>query len=75
MKNVKRVFAIIGIVLMLSLVAFALYAAIFSPKGNPALFLTAVFAMVIFPILLYAFIAVYRYVHRDDKKEKNKDNK
>lgn len=66
MKKIKRVGSIICIVLILLMYLVALVAAITSPKNAPGLFLAAIFCTVAIPILVYGFIEVYKYVHRND---------
>lgn len=73
-SNVKRIGAIIGIILIASMYAVSLIFALFSSPAAPGLFLTAIFSTVIIPIMIYGFIATYKYVHRNDRpKQTTKD--
>lgn len=66
MKKVKRIASIVGIVFILSMYLVSFLAAIFSPKGAPGLFLASIFSTVVVPILMYLFIMIYKWVHKDD---------
>ncbi|MBB2181999.1 hypothetical protein H0486_03805 [Lachnospiraceae bacterium MD1] len=68
MKNVKRIASIIGLILLVSMYIISLIAAIFASEKAPGFFLASVFCTIVIPIMIYSFIAVYQYVHRDDKK-------
>lgn len=65
----KRIGAIIGIVAILLLYITSLLIGIFLSKDNPGLFMASVFCAVIIPIMIYCLIAVYRYVHKNNKPE------
>lgn len=66
-KKVKRISAIVGIVLIISMYVISLISALFASKAAPGLFLTSIFSTVVIPIMIYAFIATYKYVHKNDK--------
>jgi uncharacterized BrkB/YihY/UPF0761 family membrane protein len=66
----KRIGAIIGIIAILSLYVFSFIIGVFFSDEYPELFMASVFLAVIMPIIVYCFIAVYRYVHK--KAEYNK---
>lgn len=64
MKKVKRISAIIGIVLILSMYLITLILAIFASDYAPGLFMASAFCTVVIPIMIYGFIAIYQYVHK-----------
>ena len=66
MIKIKRIASLIGILLILSLFIVSLIAAIFAKESAQALFLTAIFSTVVIPIMIYGFIEVYKFVHRND---------
>ncbi|NLJ97065.1 MAG: hypothetical protein GX321_07895 [Clostridiales bacterium] len=66
MKNGKRIAAIIGIIVILSLYIVTLLLGIFASDKYPNLFLLSTFLVVIIPIIIYCLVAVYRYVHKKD---------
>ncbi len=72
MKKVKRIASLIGILLILSLFILSLIAAIFAKESAQGLFLTAIFSTVVIPIMIYGFIEVYKYVHRNDPPKQDK---
>ena len=66
MIKIKRIASLMGILLILSLFIVSLIAAIFAKESAQALFLTAIFSTVVIPIMIYGFIEVYKFVHRND---------
>jgi amino acid permease len=73
-KKIKQIAAIVGIVLLLSMYVISFIVSFFATEAAPGLFLACVFSTVVIPIMIYMFIAVYKYVHRDDnQKDKDED--
>lgn len=66
MKKVKRIAAIIGIIFILSMYLISLISAIFSPAGAPGLFLASIFSTIVIPIIIYMYIMIYKWVHKND---------
>jgi putative hydrolase of the HAD superfamily len=66
MKNVKRIAAIIGIVLIASMYLISLISAFVATEYTNGLFLASIFSTIVIPIMIYGFIAIYKYVHRND---------
>ncbi|MDD4113407.1 MAG: hypothetical protein PHC56_10320 [Herbinix sp.] len=66
MKNskTKRIGATIGIIAILSLYVISFIIGVFFSDEYPQLFMASVFLAVIVPIIVYCFVAVYRYVHK-----------
>ena len=71
MKSSKRIFAVIGIVLLIALYATTLVLAFVDPTADKSLFKAALFLCVVVPIMIYAYILTYRFMR--DKKEQKKD--
>lgn len=71
MKNVKRIAAIIGIVLILSLYIISFISAFFATEYSHGLFVASVFCTIVIPIMIWWFITVYKWVH---KKSDNDDS-
>lgn len=67
MNKVKRVAAIIGVILILSLYILSLVSAFFAKQYSSGLFAASVFSTIVIPILIWWFITVYKWVHRNDK--------
>jgi len=74
MKKVKRISAIIGIVLIASMYIISLISAFFATKYAPGLFLASIFSTIVIPIMIYGFFTIYKYVHKNDEPE-NPDKK
>ena len=69
MNKVKRIAAIIGIILIASMYIISLISALFASENAPSLFLASIFSTIAIPIMIYGFLTVYKYVHKDDKPE------
>lgn len=69
MKKVKRIAAMIGVILIASMYVISFVSALFASKYSNGLFLASIFSTVAIPIMIYAFITVYKIVHKDDKPE------
>jgi len=70
MKNLKQIFAILGIVLILGLNIFVVFAAGTASEDGMGLFGGAVVAMVMIPVLLWIYLYVYKLVKkRNEDKE------
>lgn len=67
MKNLKRLFAVIGVILLAGLyvVTFILALTDNSAAGN--MIMASLYATVIIPILLYAFLLVYKWTHQKNE--------
>lgn len=74
-SKTKKLVAIIGIIAILSLYLASLLIGIFLSDQYPGLFMASVFSAVIIPIIIYCFIAVYRYVHKKAKPDKYNESK
>lgn len=70
----KRIAAIIGIIAILALYLASLIIGIFFSDKYPGLFMASVFSAVIIPIMIYCFIAVYKYVRKKAKPDKYNDS-
>ncbi len=72
--KVKRIFAIIGIVLIVALPIASILIAIFSK--NFGLFMASMFLVVIIPIMIHVAVTIYRRVHRkgEDETTSNKED-
>lgn len=71
MNKFKRIAAITGIILIVSMYVISFASAIFATKYTNGLFLASIFSTVVIPIMIYGAIEIYKYVHRNDKKEEN----
>jgi uncharacterized BrkB/YihY/UPF0761 family membrane protein len=71
MNKVKRTAALIGVGLILSMYLISLISAFFATEQFPGLFLASVFSTVVIPIMIYLFITLYKYIHKNDKPKTN----
>lgn len=67
--NAKRIFAIIGIVILIALYILTLIAAIFARPEKDDLFFASAFASVVFPVFLYIYIKVYEFFKKTGEKK------
>lgn len=74
MQKVKRISAIIGIILILSMYILSFIAAIFATEKAPGLFLASIFSTLAIPILIHLFTSTYKWVHRNDPSEDDSEN-
>ena len=72
MRKLQKLFAILGIVLLVSLYIITFVAAITSKKEVSALFQASLFCTIVFPIFLYGLTIISRL---GKSKEENDDNK
>jgi hypothetical protein len=73
MKKVKRIAAMIGVILIASMYVISFVSALFASEYSNGLFLASIFSTVAIPIMIYAFITVYKIVHKNDKPELSGD--
>jgi len=72
----KRIAAIIGIILILSLYIMVMVSAFITKADSPGLFAAAFFCSIVIPIMIWWFIAVYKWVHKkpdNDGSDKDED--
>ncbi len=72
-KNIKRILAIIGIVIILGLYATTLILAICGDKNTHGLFLASIFATVMVPVLIYIIQWLYKLVKKQAEETRTKD--
>lgn len=74
MKNIKQILAILGIVLILGLNIFVIFAAGTASEDGMGLFGGAVVAMIMVPILLWIYLYIYKMIKkRNEDKEKEEE--
>jgi amino acid transporter len=67
MKKMKQIMAIIVVILLISLYVITLLCAIFDPTQTMSWFRASIFATVVVPVLLWAYLLIYRLVTRRDE--------
>ncbi len=74
MKNMKQILAILGIILILGLNVFVVFAAGTASEDGMGMFGGAVVAMVMVPVLLWIYMYIYKLIKKNkDDKEIEKD--
>lgn len=68
MNKGKRIAAIIGIILLASMYLISLLSAFFAKEYSGGLFLASLFSTLVIPILIWWFITIYKWVHKNDSK-------
>lgn len=78
--KIKRIFAIIAVVLLVALYGSTLVFALFDSPNAIYMFKASIFCTVIIPVILYSYILVYRIFgkkksnHADNEKDISKKN-
>lgn len=70
MKKMKRIFAMAGVFLLVGLVILTLYFAVTGSRY----FMASLFCMLMMPLMMYAYMFIYRMVSGDSSGE-NEDMK
>ncbi len=73
MKKIKRVLAMIAVIFLVSLYGLTLYAALTSSPDSHALFQASLYCTVAVPIMIYAYILVYRLLKKDSQDKIHKE--
>ncbi len=66
MSKVKRIAAIVGLVLIVSMYIISFLSALFATEYSSGLFMASIFSTIVIPIMIYMFITVYKWVHKKD---------
>ncbi len=74
MKTVKRIMAILGIVILLGLYITTLVMAIIDNSSTQTLFKTSVVATILIPTLIWIYTYIYKLIKKDTD-DKKKDMK
>jgi amino acid permease len=69
MSKVKRIAAIIGLIFIVSMYLISFLSALFATEYSYSLFTASIFSTIVIPIMIYAFITVYKWVHKKDEPE------
>ena len=64
MHKAKRIFAIIGIIFLISLYLITLFSAIFGSEHTNGLFYASLFSTFFIPVMIYAIMLIYRIIHK-----------
>lgn len=64
MKKLKRILALAGVIFLLGLYGFTLFAALMSGSGAGSWFKASLACVIGIPVILYACILVYRWTKK-----------
>ena len=67
MKNLKRLLAVLGIILLAGMYVLSLVFALIDHSQAGNMLMASLFATVMVPILLYAFLLVHKWTHPKDE--------
>jgi len=67
MKKMKRILALIGAILLFSLYALTFVGALTASPHSAALFQASIYSTIVVPIMLYAYMLVYRVIKKDSQ--------
>jgi amino acid transporter len=66
MKKVKRILALVGVILLVALYLATIVCALWGSDNYMDLLMASVFATVVIPVLLWAYGFLYRLLRKDD---------
>lgn len=69
MDKIKRILALIGVVLLAALYLSTLFFALFDSPNTMGMFKASIAATILVPVLLYAYTLFYRLSHKNDNKD------
>lgn len=69
-EKIKRILALIGVVLLAGLYLITLVLAFIDPTATKEWLRTSISATLVIPVLLYAYIMVYKLLKKKDEEEK-----
>lgn len=72
MKKLKRIFAIIGCLLLVSLYIITLFAAVFDYSNTMVLFKACIYSTIVIPTSIFAYTFIYKLLKKYYGKENQK---
>ncbi len=76
MKKIKRILALLVVILLLSLYGLTFFASLTASPNQNALFMASLYCTAVIPIMIFAYSLVYKIVKRRAKEDyyKNRPN-
>ena len=74
MKNVKRVLALIAAILLFGMYLSTLIFALIGSPHSTDLLWASIACTIILPVLIYAYLLVYRLTRHDDQDDQKKES-
>jgi protein-S-isoprenylcysteine O-methyltransferase Ste14 len=75
MKKLKQITAIIVVILLIGLYVTTLLTAIFDPTATRSWFRASIFATVVVPVLLWAYMMIFRFITKNNEPDEDSDTK
>ena len=69
MKQIRRILAILGLVLLVSMYLITLFCAVFDTGNDMAMFKASVTCTILVPILIWGYTVIYRLAKGRQEKE------
>ena len=69
MKQIKRILAVLGIILLVTMYLLTLYCAVFDTGDGMFMFKASVTCTILVPILLWGYTVIYRLAKGKDEKD------
>lgn len=70
MKTMKRIVAMIGIIILVGLYVLTFIASIFHTDFAHNLFMASFYCTIIVPVMLYVYMMIYKVFKKDQESEK-----
>jgi hypothetical protein len=76
MKKIKRIGALIAVILLLSLYGISFYAGLTASPNSKGLLMASIYSTIMIPIMLYVYMFVYKLLkrHGEEEAKKRKEN-
>lgn len=75
MKKIQRIFALLGVVLLLAMYGVTMVFAVSGSPNSEGWFKASIACTIIVPVFLYANVLIYRYLkNRDEKMDDRKQD-
>ena len=75
MKNVKRILALVGVVLILALYGSTMFFAITDNSDTMSMFKASVTATIIIPVLLWAYSFIFKMIKKSNEPQEDEIEK
>lgn len=72
MKKMKRVLAMLGVILLLGLYLSTLFCALFAKENLMTLLMASIYATFVIPVLLWAYSFIYKLIKKQDDEDGEK---
>lgn len=73
MKKAKRIAAMIGIILIVSMYLLTFISSFYSTSYTKGLFMASIFSTFVIPVLIYAAMLIYRIMGKSDRPDAGED--